>query len=59
MVIKKYSDLENIKDDVVVDLSKLEPKQFMMAINFLAGLTNQKGSLTKIASDKFLVKLGE
>lgn len=59
MIIKKYSDLEKIKDDVVVDLSELKPKQFMMAISFLAGLTCQTGSLTKIARDKFLVKLGE
>ncbi len=59
MIIKKYSDLEKIKEDRVVDLSELSPKQYRMAINFLAGLTWQKGSLTKIARGKFWVRLEE
>ena len=59
MIIKKYSDLEKVEDNMVVDLSELELKLITRAIDFLAGLTCKKGSLTKIASNKFLVKLGE
>ena len=59
MKIKSYSDLEKVKDDMVVDLSELEPKLVTRAIDFLTGLTCKKGILTKIARAKFLVRIGE
>lgn len=57
MKIKSYSDLEKVEDNMVVDLSELEPKLAMRAIDFLAGLTFKKGRLTKISSHKYLVKI--
>lgn len=57
MKIKNYSDLRNVSDDMVVDLSELSSKQFIRAIDFLAGLTYETGSLTKLEKNKFLVKL--
>ena len=57
MKIKNYSDLGNVSDDMVVDLSELSSKQCIRAIDFLAGLTYESGSLTKLEKSKFLVKL--
>lgn len=59
MIVEKYNDLVNVQDNMVVDLSRLNPKQFMMAIGFLSGLTCRMGSLKKISRNKYLVKLGE
>ena len=57
MKIKKYGDLKNIKNNMVVDISKLRINQMQMAIGFLAGLTLRKGSLTKVGCYKYLVKM--
>lgn len=59
MLIKSFSDLGELKDGMTADLSELEPKQFMLAIGFLTGLTYQKGSLIKVARKKFFLRLGE
>lgn len=59
MKIQSYSDLEKIADNMVVDLSEVEPKLATRAIDFLTGLTCKNGSLTKIARAKFFVKLSE
>lgn len=59
MVIKNYSDLERVEDNMLVDLSNMEAQKFKMAINFLAGLTSKNGKLIKIAKDKFLFFLGD
>lgn len=58
MIIKKYEDLKNVKDNMIVDLSELSPKQAMRAIDFLAGLASKNGSLTKVGNGKFLIKIG-
>lgn len=57
MKIKSYSDLEKVEDSMVIDLTELEPKLIMRTIDFLTGLTCKKGSLTKIACHKYLVKI--
>ena len=59
MKIKNYSDLKNVGDEMIIDLSELKSKQFIKAINFLAGLTFKKGSLTKLENNKYLVKVME
>lgn len=59
MVIEKFSDLTKVKDNTVVDLSKLEPSQRRQAISFLSGLTYKGGNLKKIACHKFLVRIEE
>lgn len=58
MIIEKYDDLKKIEDNMVVDLTKLAPMHALRAIDFLAGLTCKGGSLTKIESGKFLVRIG-
>lgn len=57
MIIEKYSDIEKIKDNMIVDLSKLEPKIAIRVIDFLNGLTFKNGSLKKLESGKYLVKM--
>ncbi len=57
MKIKSYSDLEKVEDNMVVDLSLLEPKLIKRAIDFLAGLTCKNGSLTKLSCYTYLVKI--
>ena len=59
MIIKEYSDLKKVKNNDIVDLSYLNPKLTIRAIDFLAGLTCKKGSLKKLENNKFLVKIGE
>lgn len=59
MIIRNYSDLKKVEDNMVVDLSLLSPKLAIRAIDFLAGLTCKKGSLTKIEKNKFLVRIGD
>ena len=59
MIIEKYEDLKNVEDNMVVDLTKLSPMLALRAIDFLAGLTCKNGSLTKLESGKFLVRIGE
>ena len=39
MKIKSYKDLEKVEDNMIVDLSELEPKLMIRAIDFLTGLT--------------------
>ena len=58
MIIEKYEDLKKVEDNMVVDLTKLIPIHALRAIDFLAGLTSKGGSLTKIESGKFLVRIG-
>ena len=57
MIIEKYSDIEKIEDNMIVDLSKLEPKIAIRVIEFLNGLTFKNGSLKKLESGKYLVKM--
>lgn len=57
MIIEKYSDIEKIEDNMIVDLSKLEPKIAIRVIDFLNGLTFKNGSLKKLESGKYLVKM--
>ena len=57
MIIEKYSDLEKIEDNMIVDLTKLSLKLKERALDFLAGLTSKHGSLKKIECDKYLVRL--
>lgn len=57
MIIEKYSDIEKIDDNMIVDLSKLEPKIAIRVIDFLNGLTFKNGSLKKLESGKYLVKM--
>ena len=57
MKIKKYSDLEKIDDNMVVDLCEANPKLIRRTIDFLTGLTCKKGGLTKIACYQYLVKI--
>ena len=57
MKIKKYSDLEKIEDNMIVDLTELDSTMTKRAIDFLAGLICKNGSLTKLESGKFLVKM--
>lgn len=57
MIIEKYSDIEKIEDNMIVDLSKLEPKIAIRVIDFLNGLTFKNGSLKKLESGKYLVKI--
>lgn len=59
MIIEKYGDLRNIKDNMIVDLSKLNLKTKTRVIDFLAGLTFKNGSLKKLESNKFLVRIGD
>lgn len=58
MIIEKYEDLKNVEDNMVVDLTKLSPMLALRAIDFLAGLTSKNGSLKKVSSGKFLVRIG-
>ena len=58
MKIKSYKDLEKVEDNMIVDLSELEPKLMVRAIDFLTGLTCKKGILMKVERHKFLVRLG-
>ena len=55
MIIKNYSDLEKVENNMIVDLSELSPKLALRAIDFLLGLTFKNGSLKKISRDKYLV----
>lgn len=55
MVVEKFSDLVNVTNNMLVDLSALDIKLRSRAISFLAGLTFKNGKLLKIARDKFLV----
>lgn len=57
MKIKSYEDLAKVKNNMVVDLSELEPKLATRAIDFLAGLTCKNGSLNKISCQQYLVKI--
>mgnify|MGYP002627024115 CR=1 FL=1 len=57
MIIEKYSDLEKVEDNMIVDLTKLSPRLATRALDFLAGLTCKNGSLTKLENNKFLVKI--
>ena len=57
MKIKSYEDLAKVENNMEVDLSELNPNLQKRAIDFLNGLTCKKGSLTKIACQKYLVKI--
>lgn len=57
MIIEKYNDLKNVKDGVIVDLTKLDLHLYVRALDFLAGLTSKNGKLVKLERQKFLVKL--
>ncbi len=59
MKIKSYSDLEKVEDNMLVDLTELEPRLIARAIYFLAGLTCKNGSLTKISCHQYLVKINK
>ena len=58
MKIKSYKDLEKVEDNMIVDVSELEPKLMIRAIDFLTGLTCKNGSLMKVERHKFLVRFG-
>ena len=58
MIVKEYSDLKNVEDNMVVDLTKLSPMLALRAIDFLSGLTFKGGSLKKVERGKFLVRIG-
>lgn len=55
MQIERYSDLEKIENNMIVDLSKLEQKVLLRALDFLLGLTIKKGSLKKLENNRYLV----
>lgn len=55
MIISKYEDLKNIKDNMIIDISKLSMKLKIRVIDYLAGYTKD-GSLTKINKDKYLLR---
>ena len=57
MIVEKYSDLRDVSNNMVVDLSALDIKLRARAISFLAGLTCKNGKLLKIAKDKFWIIL--
>ena len=59
MKIMNYNDLRKVSDNTIVDLSSLSSRDFIRVVDFLAGLTYKKGSLTKLEKNKFLVKLEE
>ncbi len=59
MKVKKFSDLAKVKHNMVVDLDNLNFKEQLMVVSFLSGLTYQRGSLTKIARHKYLIRLGD
>ena len=59
MIIRNYSDLEKVKDNMTVDLSKLSPKLSLRAIDFLLGLTYKSGSLKRVKRSKYLVRIGD
>ena len=59
MIIKNYSDLEKVENNMIVDLNELSPKLALRAIDFLLGLTFKKGSLKKVERGKYLVIIGE
>ena len=57
MIIEKYSDLKNVEDNEIVDLTKLNSNLYIRALDFLIGLTCKNGELVKLEKQKFLVKL--
>jgi len=59
MMLKKYEDLKNVEDNMIVDLTELDLEIAKRAIDFLAGLTCKNGSLIKLAKNRYLVRIGE
>lgn len=57
MIIEKYSDLKKVKNNVIIDLSKLNSNLYIRALDFLAGLTFRNGRIIKLEKQKFLIKL--
>ncbi|MBR1377270.1 MAG: hypothetical protein IJ565_05645 [Bacilli bacterium] len=55
MIVSKYENLKNIKDNMLIDISKLSVKLRIRVIDYLAGYTKD-GSLTKIDKNKYLVR---
>lgn len=56
MQIEKYSDLEKVEDNMIVDITKLTNKLSIRVLDYLAGLTKY-GSLKKIERGKYLVRI--
>lgn len=59
MIIRTFEELKEVEDNMIVDLTELNPINVLRAIDFLAGLTCKGGELKKIERGKFLVRIGD